>query len=71
MAGYKKRIRKPPSPLSETSRDKLIHATLRSEIGVLTKKIKTLEKINIEKNNIILLLISIYGITVLTLWNRQ
>ena len=67
MPDYRKRV---PSPLSETSRDKRIHATLRSENNKLMKKIETLTRENKEKKNIILLLMSIYGITVLTLWKR-
>jgi len=67
MPDYRKRV---PSPLSETSRDKVIHATLRSENKKLMGKIETLTRENKEKKNIILLLMSIYGITVLTLWKR-
>tara|TARA_B100000579_G_C22411154_1_gene656388 strand:+ start:443 stop:646 length:204 start_codon:yes stop_codon:yes gene_type:complete len=67
MPDYKKRV---PSPLSETSRDKHIHASLRSENEKLMKQVEELKRSNEDKTNIILLLISIYGITIISLWKK-
>ena len=68
MPDYKKRV---PSPLSETSRDKQIHASLRSENTKLMKQVEELKKSNEDKENIILLLISIYGLSMLSLWIKK
>ena len=53
MPDYKKRV---PSPLSETSRDKQIHASLRSENAKLMKQVEELKRSNEDKENIILII---------------
>lgn len=68
MPDYKKRV---PSPLSETSRDKTIHASLRSENKKLMEQVEELKRSNEDKENIILILISIYGLSMLSLWMKK